>query len=229
MRRATAGSRPRGWRTALVLVAVVALGWAGAVIYTAVTRGEKAEPERAPQLRANALPDGLAGTPAPRIVLDDGRGERVDTADLAGRPYAITFLYTRCGDVCPLIGQELRGALNDLGPAARGTAVLAVSVDPEGDTPAAVRAWLKRHRMPANFRYLIGSTRRLEPVWRRYFVSPQIPGRPESSTHTASIWLVDARGRLRGVYPGGLAVAPDIAHDLRKLIDEERPRPVGAT
>jgi len=210
-------------RRRLVLGAVAGLAvWAGVVAYVVATHVDDAPPARGDGLRADALPAGLERTAAPRIALRSARGERVDTAALAGRPFAVTFLYARCGDVCPLIGQELRAALAQLGPAARETAVVAVSVDPRGDTPETVRAWLERQRMPAGFAYLIGSQRRPEPVWHDWFVAPQIPGRPETSTHTASIWLVDARGRRRGVFPGGRAAARDIAHDLRMLIAEAR-------
>src|SRR5665648_208330 len=62
----------------------------------------------------------------------------IDTARLRGRPFAVTFLYASCPDVCPLIAQEIVGALGRLGADARRVAVVAVSVDPRGDTPAAV-------------------------------------------------------------------------------------------
>lgn len=44
-----------------------------------------------------------------------------------------------------------------------------------------------------------------------------------STTHDASVWLVDASGRLRGRWAGGEAIPPaDIAHDLGILLDEAR-------
>jgi protein SCO1 len=101
-------------------------------------------------------------------------------------------------------------------------AAVAITVDPEGDTRPAVRAWLRTQRLPANFHYLVGSRRRLEPVWRAYFAAPQPPG-TEESRHTASIWVIDARGRLRAKFSGGIPVSPDdIAHDLRLLVRESR-------
>lgn len=170
--------------------------------------------------RGNHLPDGVRDKPAPRIRLADARGGVLDTRLLRGVPYVVTFLYTDCPDVCPLIAQELREALRLLGPGAREVAVAAVSVDPRGDTRARVRAWLDRQRMPRNFHYLIGTQASLEPVWRSYFVGPQRRGVKESR-HTASIWLVDAEGRWRTKFSGGAPVAPaDIAHDLRVLARE---------
>ncbi|HEX3874098.1 MAG TPA: SCO family protein [Solirubrobacteraceae bacterium] len=173
----------------------------------------------APGLRdASVLPAALVGRPAPEIRLRDDTGATFDTASLAGRPYAVTFLYTSCPDVCPLIGNELRQALIELGPLASKVAVVGVSVDPTGDTPAAVRAWLKVHREPANFHYLIGTAATLTPVWKAYFALPQTPGDPQSS-HSATIWLVDGHGRRRALITAGIPVpAGDLAYDLRALL-----------
>jgi protein SCO1 len=156
--------------------------------------------------------------PAPHVRLVDARGRVLDTRELRGRPYAVTFLYTHCPDVCPLIGAELRAALERLGRDAGRVAVVAVSVDPNGDTPRAVRAWLRQHREPPNFHYLIGSRSQLAPVWRAYMVAPLSRG--SESAHTASIWLVDARGRRRALMSAGRLDPADISHDLLLLIRE---------
>ena len=178
-------------------------------------------PTRAPGgFRGNQLPAEVAGSRAPNFKLRDARGGAIDTRALRGRPYVVTFLYTECPDVCPLIGQELRVAFEKLGPRATEVAAVAVSVDPEGDTAEAVRTWLDRQRLPDNFRYGIGSERELKPVWDSYYAAAQIPGDPES-THSASIWLIDGRGRIRTKFSAGFPVEPaDIAHDLRLLLDE---------
>jgi protein SCO1 len=189
--------------TLAVGIVLAGLGGAG----SAATRGRPAA-----GLRADALPGGLAGRPAPRIRLTDGRGGVVDTRALRGRPYAVTFLYTRCPDVCPTIAVDLGEAM----ARAPKAAVVAVSVDPRGDTPAAVRAFAAAHRLPRGFRYGIGDRRTLQRVWRAWFVSNEV-GDPRTSTHTAVVWIVDGRGRLRGMYPGGAASPADVAHDLRAL------------
>lgn len=167
---------------------------------------------------AEPLPPGLAGRAAPRMRLADARGGTFDTASLAGRPYLVTFLYANCPDVCPLIGSQLRGTLEQLGDAARRVGVVAVSVDPRGDTPATVRAWLKRQREPQQFHYLLGTQQELAPVWRAWYAAPQIPGDPESA-HTAIVWIVDAEGRLTAKVPAGQPFdVRGLAHDMRALL-----------
>lgn len=173
------------------------------------------------EFRGGRLPGSLDRSPAPQFRLADGRGGTLDTREFAGRPYVVTFLYTSCRDVCLAIGQEVGRALKTLNDEGRDVAAVAVSVDPEGDTPGAVRRWLREQDVPENFHYLIGSRRELRPVWKAYFAAPQ-PEHTSESRHTASIWLIDRRGRLRTKFSGGIVVPPsDIAHDLRLLAEEE--------
>lgn len=165
----------------------------------------------------STLPPGLAGHPAPPIRLTDARGGTFDSTALRGRPYAVTFLYANCPDVCPLIAEELRQALARLGPAAGRVAVAAVSVDPRGDTRENVLAFLERHHEPASFHYLIGSKRELEPTWKAYYAAPEIHGDPDSS-HSAVVWLVDRRGRLAGKFDAGTPLRPsEVAATFRRL------------
>lgn len=170
---------------------------------------------------AGTLPPVLAERPSPRIRLTDARsGDAFDTASLDGTPYMVTFLFVNCPDVCPLIGQEIRKSLDAMGADAERVAVLAVSVDPRGDTAEAARSWLRRQRQPGNFRYLVGSEDELAPVWRAFYAAPQIAGDPESA-HTAVVWLIDRRGRLAAKVDAGTAFEPaDLAQDMRTLLSE---------
>jgi len=228
--------RPQADRPArlpLIALLLAALALTAVIAVAAVRRSSDAQsvaltPANPGPFRGGVLPKGIDRAPAPDFRLRDASGGRVDTRELRGKPYALTFLYVECPDVCPLIGQEIRAGLELLGSRADEVAVVAVSVDPQGDTPEAVRAWLKRHRLPRNFHYLIGDERELKPVWDAYYAAPQIPGRAQSA-HTASIWLIDARGRWRTKFSAGAPVAPkDLAHDFRVLLQETDRRAAAA-
>jgi protein SCO1/2 len=174
--------------------------------------------ERAPGLRGEALPRGLAGSRAPAIALADARGGRSGTAAMAGRPYLVTFLYTHCPDECPATAAAIAVALRDLGRRAGDVGVLAVSVDPRGDSASAARAFLRRHGLPGTAHYLVGSASELRPVWRDWLVAGRDAHAPV--THSLTTWLVDARGRLRAVYAGDVPSAADLTHDLAALLAE---------
>ena len=200
--------------TAIAVVSLLAL-LVLAVVYIA---NAKTTPTVPGFKDATAYPGG-SDVQAPRMRLEDAAsGRTFDTAKLRGRPYMITFLYTHCPDVCPLIGAELQETLSDLGPEAKGVDVIALSVDPKGDTRSAVRAWLKVHHEPANFHYLIGDEAELKPYWNAWHVGPQIPGDPDSS-HTAAIYLITRQSRIAGIVDAGLQVPnADLVSDFRTLI-----------
>ena len=172
-----------------------------------------------PYLTASQIPQALQNSPAASFDLLNARGGSVSSASLRGKPYAITFLYVHCLTICPLIGQEVHAALGDLGPKAAGMNVVAISVDPTGDTRSSVLQWLAQHQEPSNFDYLIGSKAKLAPVWNAYHVAPQIDGDP-NSTHTALIWLVSSQGRLQALIDAGVVLnIKDLAHDFRVLME----------
>ena len=106
--------------------------------------------------------------PAPDFALRDQNGELVRMSDQRGKVVLLTFLYTHCPDVCPLIAGNLHTSLAQLGSHASRVQVVAVSADPKGDTPKTVAAFLAKHQLTGKMRYLIGSRKALEKVWLRW-------------------------------------------------------------
>jgi protein SCO1/2 len=152
---------------------------------------------------------------APDFALRDQSGRLVRLSQLRGRFVVVSFLFTHCPDVCPLIANELGDALRQLGPARAGVRMLAVSVDPAHDTPASVRAFIAAHRLPPQFRYLTGTRRELAPVWAAYHVGVD-PLRKQQIAHSAFEVLVDRSGTERLVYDTQVR-ARDVVHDIHAL------------
>jgi len=166
---------------------------------------------------AGADPSGFHGAlrppeaPAPSFRLHDQDGTVATMREYHGRTVVVTFLYSTCEDTCPLTAQQIRGALDDLG--AQAPPVLAVSVDPRGDTPLHVRRFLVKQRLSGRMRFLIGTRAELEPVWRAYGIKPQ----GEGFEHTASTVVVDGDGRQRLGYLTDQLTPEGLADDLRAL------------
>jgi protein SCO1/2 len=155
---------------------------------------------------------------APRTAGRDVDGAPV-VVPRKGRPAVVTFLFASCPDICPLVASEISRALDRLGPTASGLDVVAVSVDPQGDTPKTVRDFLRRHRLTGRMRYIVGSERELRPIWRAWYAAAQPPGEPVS-VHTARIVLIDRTGRQVGAYSAGIPVSVgDLTADLRALLE----------
>ncbi len=158
--------------------------------------------------------------PAPPFQLSDYQGHRVDLASLRGKAVLLTFLYTHCPDTCPLMTDHLHTALGELGPKARKVRILTVSVDPRGDTPAAVTKFLREHRMTGKMDWLVGSRSTLAPVWKQWGVKAQAPvGKRELVGHSAELYGIAASGKIRTLYPSNFTPA-QIVHDVPLLASQ---------
>jgi protein SCO1 len=154
---------------------------------------------------------------APPLRLKDIDGHTVDIRDFRGDPVLVTFVYSHCPDVCPLIMSNLRRVRAIAGPVGKRTKVIAVSVDPEGDTPAAVRAFLAARGVSGFVHYLIGSRPVLERTWNDWQVLARVPkDDPEQVEHSSLIYGVTAGGELATAYPVGFKAAA-VARDLPLL------------
>jgi protein SCO1/2 len=159
---------------------------------------------------------GFAGALRPPIPphdfrLTDQNGHAVRLSDYRGQVVIVTFLYTTCRDTCPVMAQQIRGALDDLG---RPVPSLAVSVDPAGDTTARAKAFLLRQHLTGRMRFLLGTKAQLAPVWGDYGIRPQIGG---GKDHSAYVVLVDRTGRQRIGFPANHLTPEGLAHDIRRL------------
>jgi protein SCO1/2 len=151
---------------------------------------------------------------APAVSLKDASGRRFTLRGSRGNYVLVTFLYTHCPDVCPLIASNLNTVLRTLGRKSN-VEVLAVSVDPKGDTVAAVRAYEKRMHLEPGFHFLIGARAELRPVWAAWHVLA-VDRKPDVVDHAAYTALVDPAGRQRVLYDSQVN-AQQVLHDLRLL------------
>ncbi len=199
-------------RRLLVLVAILA---AGAASVSALVVGRASSDGPTLELRAQPIAPARPAPPTAGTGYDD----RAVSVPRAGRPALVTFLFADCPDICPLVAQEISQALDAVGPRAGEIDVVAVSVDPSGDTASAVRSFLRRHRLVGRMDYIIGTRAELEPLWSSWFVAAQPENAPVSG-HSARIVLIDRTGRQVGAYSAGIAIPiADLTADIRALID----------
>ena len=187
--------------TTLVVAALVAL-----LAVTLASRHNSANANN--EFDGSMLPSGVR---APAFSLRDQTGRRLTMADFRGRPLIVTFLYSHCKDTCPVEARLINQAVQELG--SPPATVVAFTVDPAHDTPASVRAFLRKEKITARFRWVLGTKAQLAPVWKGYAVTPQ----RTDEEHMARIVLIDKRGMQRVGYPFDQTTPDRIAHDMRLL------------
>jgi len=212
----TRARRPWPW---ILLAVVLAGAIAGAATWQRINAA------RPPALEGAVLAPPVS---AFDFTLPDQDGHPVSLSSFRGKVVALTFLYTSCPDVCPLIADHLRTSYQEMGDAARHVAFVAVSVDPHGDTPAAIRQFLQRHRVQDELTYLRGTFAQLRPVWAHYFVGSDAkdvnPSAVAASTptpgqvgHTAIVYVIDLQGKIRVFLPANFD-PKDLVTDVRALV-----------
>ena len=155
---------------------------------------------------------------APPLALRNYLGQPVNIDSYRGKVVLVTFLYTTCPDICPLITSDLRVALNEMGPAkASKVQIIAVSVDPRVDTPKAVAAFLARHEMTGRMQYLIGTPKELGRVWEAWGVGSQKDlEQPQFVNHTGIVYGITASGKRLTAYDPEFKPS-EIVHDVPLL------------
>lgn len=156
---------------------------------------------------------GIAGIGGP-IDLAKAGGGRFTTADIGGKPYAIFFGFTRCPNVCPTTLSDLTLDMDELGPLADRFKVLFVSVDPDRDTPESMHDYLSA--FDPRIIGLSGTTAEIAAIakdYRVYYRKVPTEGGDYTMDHTASVYLMNAKGQLVGT----LAFEEDRKTQVAKL------------
>jgi protein SCO1 len=146
--------------------------------------------------------------PAPALAtLHNYDGAAFNLAADRGKAVFVTFLYAHCPDVCPLIASNLHNAYARMSVAQRAKVdIVAVSVDPHGDTAGTVAAFMRSHQLAGEGKYLIGSAHQLVPVWKSWNVgSEKDVSKPELVNHSALIYGLSASGKIYTIYPANFA------------------------
>lgn len=176
----------------------------------------------APALSGTLLP----GEVAAGFTLTDQSHQRISMRQLRGHPVVITFIHATCTELCPLIALKLHRILGELGPSGKKVEILAISTDPEGDSPVTVRRFSQKYGMLHLWHYLTGSRAQLTPVWASYYVYAPPANAPAAirDQHTGATYIIDGQGKER-VLLGGDPDTADLRRDLRILLG----LPVAAT
>jgi protein SCO1/2 len=149
------------------------------------------------------------GNAAADFTLQDAGGAPWSLAAQRGKAVVLTFGYTHCTDTCPATLAKLAQATRALGTRAADVEVAFVTVDPQRDTPAILRAYLQK--FDPRFVGLTGTPQQVAAVEQAYHVWAQrIPGKRGNDNyddaHSSAIFFIDARGNTTALHDGNDSV-----------------------
>jgi protein SCO1/2 len=150
--------------------------------------------------------------------LTDQNGRTVTEKDLKGKPFLVFFGYTNCPDFCPTTMFEISEVLRKLGPAADRTRALFITVDPERDTPAALKDYVSS--FDPHITALTGEPEAIAAVakaYRAYYRKVPLRDGGYTMDHLVLVYLMDKDGRFVSRFKLDRPV-DEAAAELRKYL-----------
>ena len=157
---------------------------------------------------------------AKALSLPDVDGKTRTLADFNGKVVIVFFGFAQCPDVCPTTMAEIADVRQKLGASGAKVQPLFVTVDPERDTPAVLKDYVRT--FGTDVIALRGTLEQTQAAARDFKVFfAKVPGKTDGSytiDHTAGSFIFDTKGQVRLFvrYGGG---ADALAGDLKLLID----------
>ena len=168
-------------------------------------------------------PRGIAGSVLSSAIggpfrLVDQNGKPFTDADLKGRWHLVFFGYTHCPDVCPTTLNDLALAMDRLGKARDKVGIVFITVDPERDTPEAMKSYVASFDAPVTA--LTGTPEQVaeaEKAYRVYSAKHPTGNGNYDMDHSAVIYVLDPQGRFTATFTPD--TGPDaIAERMQKLL-----------
>jgi len=144
-------------------------------------------------------------------LLDPNRAQVSLRRQLDDKPVIMNFIFTSCGAICPVMSTTFSQVQKALGPERDAVRMVSISIDPEHDTPEALKIYAKRYGAGPQWQMLTGSLDNSIAVQRAFNVY-----RGDKMGHTPATFL-RARAGQPWVRLDGFASADDILREYRKL------------
>lgn len=161
------------------------------------------------------------GKPVPDFALQGDDGKPFTRASLTGHWSLLYFGYTGCSDTCPVTMAALTKMVARLGklPASDRPRVDFISIDPEHDTPAKLRSYVKY--FDEDFAAATGSIEQLKML--AVALSADVAALPpdmsamHAAEHPARILVIDPHGNEVAIFPQPL-VPERMADNFRFIL-----------
>jgi len=153
------------------------------------------------------------------FTLTDYNDQPFSLSQQRGKIVLIFFGYTNCTDACPTMLTKLKRVYAELGDKRNQVQTVFVSVDPERDTPAALKDYLKFFSI--NAIGLTGKKDDIDKVVKQYGASYEIQQSDSAAgyhvNHSTYLYLIDQNGKLQSQFKH-LDAVDAIAAGIRPLL-----------
>ena len=158
------------------------------------------------------------------FALRDYEGAVVRSSSLRGKVVLLTFLDSQCTESCPIIASQIARAFDRLSAAERRRVfAVAISTDPEEDTAASVRGFLRRNRALGELHYVGGGEpeSKLRRIWKRFQILSSLES-GQDTLHSAPVRIYDGGVWVATLHAGVDLTPGNLVHDVRVALGVNR-------
>ncbi len=146
--------------------------------------------------------------PVGTFALTERSGNAVTDADLKGKVWVASFIFTRCSGPCPHVSATMAKLQAEL-PQRDDLKLVTFTIDPEHDTPAVLTKYAANFNAdPERWLFLTGPekgihellTKRFKQAVEKNRAPDAKPG--EEFFHSSRLAVVDRNGTIRAVFDG---------------------------
>ncbi len=161
-----------------------------------------------------AVMRSVASYTVPDVQLTDTSGNKVSLREVlaGGKPVMLNFIYTSCTAVCPVMSATFAEVQTKLGAERDKVRMVSISIDPEQDTPARLKAYGKKFGAGPKWQMLTGSVEESLAVQRAFDSY-----RGDKMNHEPATFLRNANGKS-WVRIQGFASADQLLREYHQIV-----------
>jgi protein SCO1/2 len=166
--------------------------------------------------------------------LIDQAGRKFQLNEARGKVVVVTFVYTKCPDVCPLFTAKFASMQRALeqrekSPKQKNNKkefdylLLTITTDPDYDTPAQLKSYAQHFKPDfSSWLFLTGSQEELAKVWQDFGVNVR-KNSDGHVQHTALTTVINRQGMRRVDYYGDKWQEKELLQDVISLAERNQP------
>lgn len=153
----------------------------------------------------------------PDLALVDMAGEKTSLLNEVNisQPVMLNFIFTTCTTICPVLSATFTQVEQLLGDESDQVRMISITIDPEYDTPAQLRAYAERYHAGPQWQYLTGNLQDIVAVQKAFDAY-----RGTKMSHEPLTFL-RVSADAPWVRLNGLASAADVVREYRQLLAEQ--------
>lgn len=144
--------------------------------------------------------------------------------DYKGKTTIITFIYTHCPDVCPVITANMKNIQSELTDTS-DVRFVEITFDPKRDTPSVLAKYKDVYSLNHQFSLLTGQPSVVDSLLTKLNIVAErtrIDSLQQDSSdyfmrHSNTIYIMDKQGRIRTEYPANVVPPENVIEDLQKI------------